>query len=405
MTGALELFANQAATTLNGNITSVATSLVVTSATGFPATGNFRITIDSEIMLVTAVSGTTYTILRAQEGTTGASHTSGANIISYLTAGALAAGYEQMPQPPGGRITLDSANAVEAAAHSAITSIYYLPYINQFVPVFNGSGWTSYNIGTGVSLAFYSGAQVSAGTYDVFIAWDSVNSVYRIGTGPAWTNTTTRSSGLSLVNGIWTNTSSLTLQWGSSVGNTVTLPANQGTFVGTIYMNGGAATMTSSFIPAAAAGGGAAIVPYCNAYNQVPVGLASRDSTTSWTYATATWRKADNNANNSITFVDALGTTYVQAAYQCSAGVASLTAAMEIGLNLNSTSATPKTISYGVGSVATLADTYKTGIAEEMFAPALGVNTITAMENSPNTTSITFNPVSGTQVLVAKVMF
>jgi hypothetical protein len=86
----MEKFGNNASTTLNGTITSGAASLVVTSATGFPTTGNFRILVDSggnlEYMIVTAVSGTTFTITRGAEGTTGVSHTSGVQVVQVVTA-------------------------------------------------------------------------------------------------------------------------------------------------------------------------------------------------------------------------------------------------------------------------------------------------------------------------------
>lgn len=89
----MEQFANTANTTLSGSITNVATTLVVTSATGFPSTGNFRIVVDSgsnlEYMLVTGVSGTTFTVTRGQESTTNVAHNSGVLVTHILTAGAL----------------------------------------------------------------------------------------------------------------------------------------------------------------------------------------------------------------------------------------------------------------------------------------------------------------------------
>jgi len=85
----VEQFANNANTTLNGGITASATTLVVNSATGFPTSSQFRILIDSEIMLVTGVSGTTFTISRGQESTSAASHLSGATVSQILTNGAL----------------------------------------------------------------------------------------------------------------------------------------------------------------------------------------------------------------------------------------------------------------------------------------------------------------------------
>jgi hypothetical protein len=77
-------------TTLNngGTLTSGATSMVVTSATGAPA-ANFRVKIDTEYILVTAVAGTTFTITRGIESTTAASHADGALVTAVLTAGGL----------------------------------------------------------------------------------------------------------------------------------------------------------------------------------------------------------------------------------------------------------------------------------------------------------------------------
>ncbi len=90
-----EQFANGAATTLASAISSTgATSCSVTSATGFPSAGNFRILIDSEIMLVTAVSGTTFTITRGIESTSAATHSNGAAVTHILTAGSYGQGIQ-----------------------------------------------------------------------------------------------------------------------------------------------------------------------------------------------------------------------------------------------------------------------------------------------------------------------
>lgn len=81
-----ERFGNNGSSTLNGSITDVAASLVITSAATFPTDGNFRILIDSEIVIVTAISGTTFTITRGAEGTTPAAHANGATVQHILTA-------------------------------------------------------------------------------------------------------------------------------------------------------------------------------------------------------------------------------------------------------------------------------------------------------------------------------
>ena len=87
-----ETFSNQAVTTLSAAITTTtATSCTVTDASTFPATGNFRIKIDNEIILVTAVATNTFTITRAQELTIAQTHASGATVIHLLTKGGLEA--------------------------------------------------------------------------------------------------------------------------------------------------------------------------------------------------------------------------------------------------------------------------------------------------------------------------
>jgi len=93
------LFANNCNTTLNGGITAIATSMVVTSAIGFPTpTGSqyFYCTLADaatqttiEIVKVTAVSGTTFTIVRGQDGTTGTIFSSGAVVSLRLVAASL----------------------------------------------------------------------------------------------------------------------------------------------------------------------------------------------------------------------------------------------------------------------------------------------------------------------------
>jgi hypothetical protein len=85
----MELFANSSSSTLNGAITNSQTTVTVTAAASFPTSGNFRILIDSEILLVTAVGGNVFTVTRGIENTVAASHLTAAPVTGILTAGAL----------------------------------------------------------------------------------------------------------------------------------------------------------------------------------------------------------------------------------------------------------------------------------------------------------------------------
>ena len=86
----VELFRNNAVTTLAADITDVATTITVTDGTVFsaPLSGRdqFRILIDSEILLVTNVVGNTLTVERHQESTIAVAHFASAVVTQILTS-------------------------------------------------------------------------------------------------------------------------------------------------------------------------------------------------------------------------------------------------------------------------------------------------------------------------------
>ena len=89
-------FSNLASTSLASGVSSSATSVSVTSASLFPSLGGsdyFYATLSagtgSEIVKVTAISGTTFTVIRGQDGTTAVSHSAGVDCALRVTAAAL----------------------------------------------------------------------------------------------------------------------------------------------------------------------------------------------------------------------------------------------------------------------------------------------------------------------------
>lgn len=113
-----EQFKNFAFTTLNGGINNSTTSITVTDGSVFPATGNFRVRVSQEIMLCTARSSNTLTVVRGYEGTTAATHADLENITSPLTVGSVNKFQELDPlfgyssAPPVGRIVDASGNTL-----------------------------------------------------------------------------------------------------------------------------------------------------------------------------------------------------------------------------------------------------------------------------------------------------
>src|ERR1035437_458150 len=84
-----EQYANNAQTTLSGNINATVLTLTLSATTDFPVVPQFRILIDNELMLVTGVVANVYTVTRGIEGTAAAIHSDGATLTHILTAGAL----------------------------------------------------------------------------------------------------------------------------------------------------------------------------------------------------------------------------------------------------------------------------------------------------------------------------
>jgi len=132
---AIERFANNAATTLSAAITSTTvTSLTVTDASAFPASGNFRIKIEDELLIVTGVAGTTFTVTRGAEGTTAATHASGTDVIHLLTKGSLEARVANR--------FLTDAYANKPAA--GVKGRLFIPTDGLFLEYDDGAAWRKY---------------------------------------------------------------------------------------------------------------------------------------------------------------------------------------------------------------------------------------------------------------------
>jgi hypothetical protein len=89
-----EQLKNFGVTTLSSSVTSGALSIPVANGALLSSSGTFRIKVDSELMLVDSRSGNTLTINasgRGAEGTTAASHSSGATVRQVITAASLVA--------------------------------------------------------------------------------------------------------------------------------------------------------------------------------------------------------------------------------------------------------------------------------------------------------------------------
>jgi hypothetical protein len=88
---ATESFGNNDLTTLEASMTALSAVATVASVAGFPTDGQFRLLVDSELMLVTGYDpiANQWQVTRGIEGTTAATHSLGAQVVCILTRGAL----------------------------------------------------------------------------------------------------------------------------------------------------------------------------------------------------------------------------------------------------------------------------------------------------------------------------
>src|SRR5512146_3245166 len=87
---AREQYTNGAATTLGSALNDSAGSLTTAGFAGFPTSGQYRIKIDNELLIVTGGLGTVnWTVTRGAESTTATAHVAGAAVRQQLTAGGL----------------------------------------------------------------------------------------------------------------------------------------------------------------------------------------------------------------------------------------------------------------------------------------------------------------------------
>ena len=265
--------------------------------------------------------------------------------------------------------------SVDATAQG---TIYYDTYVGNTVPV----AGTSLTIGSDeISLILDATNQTSAHLYDVFAI--NVSGTLTLCAGPAWTNSTTRSQTIALSGGVWTNSGSMTHCYNNAVDKGA-ISSHAGTYLGTFETTANAQT-GMQFHAAAANGGSAAVMDLYNAYNQVRFTSTSQDNTTSWTYGTQTWRSANNSTSNRVTFVDGLGQTSYFGSYQLLLAVPTSGAAGSFAMDLNSTSATPTTVTTNetvnpVADIPVLTNTNSWGAV-------LGLNYVQAMEYSSATTT------------------
>lgn len=304
---------------------------------------------------------------------------------------------------PQGRLTLTTGTPVMAADATAQSTVYYDCYVGNTVPVAGTNlAITSCEISMGLDAVTPHVA--SGSVYDIFAVNSSGSPALCV--GPAWSSTTTRGTGAGTTqlhqdsHGLWTNQNSLTNCYGGASGTTNlgAVSADAGTYLGSLYATANGKT-GFQFKPTPASGGANAVMALYNAYNQVLFRALSQDSHANWTYASATWRAADNSTSNRINWLDGLGQNQVTASYIIYVLESSGTAGAAVGVNFDSTVATPGGIQGEVFGLA--AGGVTAWISGGATTTVLGWHYAQAMEAGPNATpGFGTSPFNGLSLLV-----
>ena len=286
---------------------------------------------------------------------------------------------------PQGRLTLLSGNPVAYGVTGA-TSLYYTPYVGQLVPIFDGASWTMHDIGGELSQALSDGAKspgaaAANSLYDVFVWNDS--GTYRISRGPAWTNDSTRSSGLIRIKGILVNA--------AAIANGPA--ANRGTYVGTVMTN--AAAQVRFTLGSAAAGGGAAELGVWNMYNRVSLRAMVQDTTSNWTYAGTSFRPANNSSNNRVTWVVGLNEDVAEVRYSVMGQASSPEPVLGVSLAYAGIGIDTISAAIGVSTAASISSASTInliGLAQGAWSGLTGVGKhfVQAMEASPTGSVVSY---------------
>lgn len=310
---------------------------------------------------------------------------------------------------PGGRITLTSGTPVMGSSVTAATTIYYAPFVGKTVPVITSGVVTTYpftaSANDAVGLSIVLGANWAANSiYDVFVALNGTT--LTLATGPDWSagavagsntigssarGTGAGSTELQIASGLLTNKNTMTLRYANA--STFSAAANAATYLGTART--GSAGQVSFTLGSNASTGGIANLFVWNAYNQVPVRTTVGDTTSSWSYTSATVRASNNSANNRVNFLTGLAVGSISAsAMQTVRALNVIGASAVVGIALNST--TVFDIASQITATTTSTTTDGTAAPTKGYSPQLGANFISLNERGDGTNAATFfgNPSS-----------
>lgn len=258
-----------------------------------------------------------------------------------------------------GRLTLTSGTAVTTSDVTAATTIYFTPYKGNTVTIYDGTNWIPYAF-TELSLSL---AGYTASTpHDIFL----YNNSGTLTLSPqAWTNDTTRATAITLQNGVYVKSGSTGYRFLGTIRTTSTIGQTE-------------SSISKRFVS--------------NYYNPLPMSLKVRDTTDSWTYATASYTSWNASTANRVEFVRCVNEIPVSLEFT---GLLSQTGSVAggIGIGLGSTTVNSAYVyTYGIPTFTS------TIVARYSDMPALGYNYLQLLQYATGATVTFYGDVGATYI-------
>lgn len=290
------------------------------------------------------------------------------------------------PCVPGGRLSTEAGVSVSTSDRTGQLSVYWVPCYHRWVPIYDATRWTAWDVASYSTLSL--GTLTSGKNYDVVFFILSGSGVPAIDLIPAWTNDTTRASGVTYLNGILVNTSSFT-----SVVQAEVVPANCATVVGTIRTTSTTTTEDSDakrFV--------------WNLYNREPRRLKKSEATNTWNWSTASYQQANGSAANQVECVCGIaGLSQVDLAVRARMASNATTFVPKVSIGEDGTTphadAIPGTMSIALTTVTV------DGLARLIKPAALGYHYYTWLEKGAGTGIQTWYGDDGDSTLVNSSIF
>ncbi len=289
-------------------------------------------------------------------------------------------------------ISTTAGTAIVTSDQTSQTTLYVNPYQGNLLPVPANGIFTVQSFTT--AAVALSASQTTANIYDIYGFISTTNSTLTFGISPSWAagsggsvaagsgarGTGAGGTALTVVNGLPTNATTMTLLNGAS---SYSIATSSGVYLGSIYIGATAGTLNLH-----RGYGQSRQWGIWNAYNRNPVILKAGDATASWTFNQGTTtRAANSNAANNTTVFFGLAQEETLLIHKADAvwnnGGATGVATGQIAIGVNST--TVQSYANSAGFVFGANTNMSTAIAMVVQAgitPFIGINVYNQLEAS-----------------------